>query len=409
MLYLESASFFTMTIFDTIVVGKGLMGTAAAKYLCANGQNIAVIGADEPEDLNKATVYASHYDQGRVQRIIGRNDLWTRLNMESVNAYQQLQNQTGIKFHYGVGCLYVSLLKHDAYLQQLPARAEQFQFPLNLYNNGEALQSAFPDFVFPAEAMGNFEGAPSGHINPRKLIEAQLAVCKLQRATVISDSVVLVEKTNGMVDVLTESGKKYTAKKVLLCAGAFANFLQLMKRRLALCLKSETVLLAKVSEEEAMRLAELPSLLYDLKTDQLDDIYLVRPLQYPDGDWYLKMGCNLSTDIIFSSLEAIQHWFRAGRSDINLEILKEALHKILPDINVKEYFTKRCIVTQTQHKNQYIGGIEDGVYIATGGNGYSAMCSDAVGKIAAHVVLHDQFPEPYKLEDFIPVWEVAKP
>ena len=396
-----------MAIFDTIVVGKGLMGAAAAKYLCASGQNIAVIGADEPEDVNKATVYASHYDQGRVQRVIGRNDVWTRLNLESVNAYQQLQNQTGIPFHYGVGCLYVSLHKEDAYLQQLPQRSQQFELPLNLYNGGEGLNNAFQDFVFPAEAKANFEAAPSGHVNPIKLIEAQLAVCRQQYATVISDTVIIVEKNNGMIDILTESGKRYSAKKVLLCAGAFANFLQLMKRRLALRLKSETVLLAKVSEAEAMRLAELPSLLYDLKTDELDDIYLIRPLQYPDGNWYLKMGCNLAADIIFSSLEAIQQWFREGRSDINLEILKDALHKIMPAIHVQEYFTKRCIITQTQHKNQYIGAIEDGVYIATGGNGYSAMCSDAVGKIAAHVVLYDQFPAPYKVEDFIPVWEEA--
>ncbi|HRH50949.1 MAG TPA: FAD-dependent oxidoreductase [Panacibacter sp.] len=401
--------FLTMIIFDTIVVGKGLMGAAAAKYLGAAGQNIAIIGPDEPDDVNKATVFSSHYDQGRVQRIIGRDDLWTRLNLESASVYGQLQNQTGIEFHYGVGCLYVSLHKDDVYLQQLPARAEQFQFPINLFDNGAALQNAFPDFAFPAKAKGNFEASPSGHINPRKLIEAQLAVCKQQQATVINDTVVLVEKKNEMVEVLTETGKKYTAKKVLLCAGAFANFLQLMERRLALRLKSETVLLAKVSEAEAIRLAELPALLYDLKTDELEDIYLIRPLQYPDGNWYLKMGCNLATDTIFSSLEAIQHWFRQGNSDRSLKLMKYALHQLMPAIAVEEYFTKRCIITYTETKTQYIGAIDDAVYIATGGNGYSAMCSDAVGRIAAHVILYDQFPAPYKAEDFTPVWEAKEP
>lgn len=46
-----------------------------------------------------------------------------------------------------------------------------------------------------------------------------------------------------------------------------------------------------------------------------------------------------------------------------------------------------------------------GLYIATGGNGYSAMCSDEVGRIAAYVVEHGgNFPEPYDFRQFLPKW-----
>lgn len=394
-----------MNIFDTIVVGKGLMGAAAAKYLSVAGQNIAVIGADEPEDVNKATVYSSHYDQGRLQRIVGHDEVWTRLNIDSANAYNQLQSQTGITFHYDVGCLYASLHEDDAYLKNLPQQANTFGFKYCLYNNGEEIKNAFPDFEFPFLARANFEASPSGHINPRKLIEAQLAVCKQHNATVIADTVISVEKNNASINVVTESGKNYTAKKVLLCPGAFANFLQLLKRRLALRLKGETVLLVRVSEAEAQRLSSLPSLLYEIETKDLEEIYLIRPIQYPDGSWYLKMGCNLSADIFFTSLEQIQNWFRCGDSDSNFAVMKNALQTIMPGLQVQEYFTKRCIITYTQHKKQYIGAIDDGMYVATGGNGFSAMCSDAVGKIASHVILHDSFPEPYNAVDFIPVRE----
>ena len=76
-----------MKTFDVIIVGKGLMGAAAARHLATQGANIVVIGPDEPTDLNKATVFSSHYDQGRLQRIVGRNEVWTRLNIESTQAY----------------------------------------------------------------------------------------------------------------------------------------------------------------------------------------------------------------------------------------------------------------------------------------------------------------------------------
>lgn len=394
-----------MKIFDVIVVGKGLMGAAAAKYLAMQGADIAVIGADEPVDVNKATVFSSHYDQGRLQRIVGRDEVWTRLNIESTKAYPSLQERTGIQFHYGVGCLYASVYEHDDYLQRLPIHAEKFGFPFRLYDGNEALKKDFPDFTFPNHVKANYEAAPSGHINPRLLIKAQLAVCQQHNATVISDTVLNTQKENGYIEVLTESGDSYYAKKVLLAPGAFANSLDILKRKLALRLKSETIVLAKVSEAEAAHLVSLPSLLYEIETKDFEEIYLIRPIQYPDGKWYLKMGCNLSTDIFFNTLEPIQQWFRHGNSNDNLPVLKDALFSALPGLKVQAYFTKRCIITYTEHKHQYIGAVEDGIYITTGGNGYSAMCSDAVGKLSAHVVLHDNFPAPYLEKDFIPVWQ----
>lgn len=394
-----------MKIFDVIVVGKGLMGAAAAKYLAMQGGDIAVIGADEPVAVNKATIFSSHYDQGRLQRIVGRNEVWTRLNIESTKAYAYLQEQTGIQFHFPVGCLYASLYEHDDYLQRLPIHAEKFGFPFRLYDGAEGLKTDFPDFTFPNHVKANYEAAPSGHINPRLLINAQLAVCRQHNATVIADTVLSTQKENGCIKILTESGDSYYAKKILLAPGAFANSLDILKRKLALRLKSETIVLAKVSEAEAARLSSLPSLLYEIETKDLEEIYLTRPIQYPDGNWYLKMGCNLSTDIFFNALEPIQQWFRRGNSDDNLPVLKDALFSVLPGLKVQEYFTKRCIITYTEHKHQYIGAIEDGVYIATGGNGYSAMCSDAVGKLSAYIVLNDTFPEPYLERDFKPVWQ----
>jgi sarcosine oxidase len=35
--------------FDIAVIGKGMMGAAAARYLAQDGVNVALIGPDEPE------------------------------------------------------------------------------------------------------------------------------------------------------------------------------------------------------------------------------------------------------------------------------------------------------------------------------------------------------------------------
>uniref|UniRef100_UPI0021188FBB hypothetical protein n=1 Tax=Pantoea sp. Ft+CA_17 TaxID=2929508 RepID=UPI0021188FBB len=72
----------------------------------------------------------------------------------------------------------------------------------------------------------------------------------------------------------------------------------------------ETTILAKVSPEEAFRLVNLPALLYKINQPEIQDIYLVRPIQYPDGNFYLKMGANIPDDICFNNLTEIQKWFK---------------------------------------------------------------------------------------------------
>ncbi len=117
------------------------------------------------------------------------------------------------------------------------------------------------------------------------------------------------------------------------------------------------------------------------------------------------MGCNLPGDIYFDNIEDIQHWFRGGTSDTNLEVLKDALLKIIPGLQAQEYFTKRCIVSFTKHRKPYIGQLDEtGVFVACGGNGYSAMCSDALGSIASHLLTEGVFPREYSAATFNPVF-----
>ncbi len=391
--------------FDCIVIGKGLIGSAAAKYIVQTGMQTALIGPDEPTgDMSTTTVFASHYDQGRVQRLIGIDPVWTRLNQQSAEAYAQLEKESGIHFHYGVGCLYVSPFFKDDYLKNLPSQAALFNIPFRFFESGDAIHQAIPHYQFHPGACGMLESSPSGHIHPPGLIKAQLGIFKNLNGTVITDTVNQVESSKGNFTVHTAEGNTYNARKILVAAGAFSNFLNLLPRRLDMELESETVLLARVDTAEAARLSNLPSLLYEIETPELNGIYLIRPVQYPDGHYYLKMGCNLHTDIHFHTLEEIQHWFRSGNSDANLEILKTALHTIMPTLQAIGYVTKRCIISRTKHRKCYIGQVDNNLFIAAGGNGYSAMCSDALGNVAAHYLTNRAYPAAYPPGTFNPVF-----
>ena len=109
----------------------------------------------------------------------------------------------------------------------------------------------FNDFSFPASSQGIFENSPSGYINPRLLIKAQLNLFRKNNGTVVDEIANEIEYEENCLQIETVNGNVYKAKKVLLCPGAFVNFFNLIKNKLALSLKGETTLWAKVTAKRS--------------------------------------------------------------------------------------------------------------------------------------------------------------
>jgi sarcosine oxidase len=391
-------------IYDVIIIGRGLIGSAAAKYISNAQKNVVLIGPDEETVLDQKIVFASHYDRARIQRIFGKDAVSTLLNYQSAHEYASIENDTGIHFHSTEGCLYVNPYGKDEYLDHIFPQAKIFKSNYQSFATGESLNLFTPDFNFPKASAGIFEPAPAGHINPRLLIKAQLKLFRKNGGKIFNDLVKEVRYENNTMKVVTNHGEIYQSKKVLLAPGAFVNFFNLLKRKLILTLKSETTIWAKTSADEALRLSKVPALLYKIDEPAINDIYLVRPLEYPDGNFYLKMGANFQDDIFFKNLREIQDWFKSGNNDRNLKIMKEALINLIPSLTVEKSEAKKCIVSYTQHGKPYIGEVDQNLFVAAGGNGYSAMSSDALGKIAATLLLENKFPKEFLQEDFRPVF-----
>src|SRR5690606_18179568 len=98
-------------IYDVAVIGAGMFGSAAAKYLAATGAQTLNIGAAEPQNLQTHEgVFGSHYDEARITRIADPDPHWGALAAQSIAQYPLIEQQSGIKFHHAVGCLRVAHL-----------------------------------------------------------------------------------------------------------------------------------------------------------------------------------------------------------------------------------------------------------------------------------------------------------
>jgi len=387
-------------IFDYIVIGKGLMGSAAARYLSQMTSNVAVIGPDEPEDFaSHPGVFASHYDQGRITRQISKDAIWSQLAMRAIDQYADLQQRSGIHFHEPVGCLFVAP-PTDPYFSQVLDTAERFNVDYVVYGSSAERATAHPHLLFPEQFASVYEPAPAGYINPRELIQAQMKVARAQGTRLISEVVTAVTPTPQGAIVTTESGQVYWTRNVLVAAGAFSNVHALLPEKLPLRVKTETTILARISASEVARLQGMPSIVYMVDAPTLDKIYMLPPIQYPDGNCYVKMGCNTAHDQWLISLQEMRDWMISGESDVAMADMQAALTAVLPELKVESFESRRCLVTYTTHGKPYVDQVSEHVYVATGGNGSSAKSSDTIGWLAAHLMQMGDFPTGFKREGF---------
>jgi sarcosine oxidase len=116
------------------------------------------------------------------------------------------------------------------------------------------------------------------------------------------------------------------------------------------------------------------------------------PIQYPDGDYYIKMGANTIADQWPTTLAEIQAWFREGDSDLCKGAMEGALRSQFPEVEFLSFESKRCIVCYTPSRHATIDEVGDGIFVAAGGNGRGAKGSDTLGYLAAGLIHDGSWP-----------------
>jgi len=379
-----------MKNYEYIVVGNGLIGSAAARYLSQWHSSVAIIGPGEPDDpIRHDGVFSSHYDQGRLTHVFNPDPVWAVIAAQAVQNYPMLAEVSGVEFHGPVGrvaAIKPTPQEKEARLRWM-AEVDPMGEKLYYFEAGDQTwQQRFPFLRFPVEYDLFYEAPLAGYINPRDLLRAQNIIARQNGATIIPEQVADIISTVDGVTMTTAQGEQYVAQKVLIACGAFTNFNNLLPAPLPLRLKTETMVWGEVSPETAQRLQTMPGVGYDIEHPEIDDIYMAPPLLYPDGTYKIKIGCNSRGESWPTTLDDLQTWFRQGNSDVDLLAMEWALRKILPNVDFFNITSHRCIVTYTPSGyptiDQVASDRQGRLFIATGGNGNGAGGSDTLGHLA---------------------------
>ncbi len=378
------------------VVGRGMIGSAAARHLAEAGHRTTLIGAPEPADRTTWTgPMASHWDEARVTRICSIDATWAEVAARSIARYDDIETRSGIRFHAPRRFAWITpdaeLAVHHAVTRGGDARVETAEW----LRAETGIRAVDPDHPVC------FEEAPAGLINPRRFVDAEVSLARAAGATIVDHPASTVVPTPQGVEVRGEFGR-VTADRLLLATGAYgANLVGVdlnLERRL------RTIVRAELGPG-----LELPAVIVD-ETGQpeLFDIYWTPPVAYPDGKVALKIGGDLHEVAIAETDDELRDWFHSSGSEAEAGALEATLRRLLPDATITSTDHLPCTTVYTPGGWPFIGPVDDRVTVAVGGSGAAAKSSDELGRLAALAVGGGEWSDDaLDLSVFVPTLRAA--
>ncbi|CAM2990524.1 FAD-dependent oxidoreductase [Prescottella defluvii] len=406
--------------FDVVVVGAGPLGAATARHLTERGATVLVVGPDEPSGFaDHDGVWAGYYDQGRLAHVLEVPLMTSMLAMRSIRRFADLQERTGVQFATPRQSLTVmpddsegggladwfnrGLLADNA--ADLNVAVEQF--------SAEELRREYPDLRFAPGHVGIVQ-RDAFIVNPRGLVQAELAAAVAQGAVLVRDVVDSVERTEQGVRVVSRSGPAWRAGKVVIATGAATNVGGLLPKSLDMRTYGATVVLVEVSDPAEF---DIPAMMY-LKASGEEMVFggiVMSPLQYPDGRWYLKCSGRSLLDNPLDSAEAIARWVRTGGRRQDIDESLDLLAELLPGKTLGAARTRPCMVCETPTGLPYIDLVDERTVVAIEGE-RGAMAADEIGRLTAGLAIdgawtdgipHAAFQARWATDVVSPLREVA--
>ncbi|MEM9032930.1 MAG: FAD-dependent oxidoreductase, partial [Pseudomonadota bacterium] len=367
-----------------VVVGRGLIGSAAARHLGESMEGIACVGPDEPPDRAPHDgVFASHYDEGRMTRHVDPWPEWSITARRSIARYRDLEARSGLSFYSPVGYLGLGCTG-STYNARCAETGKANGAAIELLD-ANAVRARYPFLSIRDDADGLVETGGAGYISPRRMVRAQTALAERAGVTCVRQPARAIRAVSAGVEVELWDGRVLAAEKALIAAGAFTAACGLSPKNLGLTVYGRTVVLARIEGDAVKPLERMPTMI-----DASNGAYILPPIRYPDGYSYLKIGVGTEADPQLAKLKDLQTWFKSEGSEGDRTEFTTHIRELIPVLEGCQFWcTDTCAVTRTSSGLPIIDWVlDDRIAVAVGGCGKGAKGADEWGRIAADLVRH---------------------
>ncbi|XP_033634425.1 uncharacterized protein LOC117295782 [Asterias rubens] len=408
----------TTSVFDVCVVGAGLWGSGAAKYCSErDGISVCLVGPSEPktqQDRLSSRVFGAHHDEERIYRTSDPIFEWGELARRSVEKYRDIELTTGLSFHEEVGCMFVTV-KGSNYHNRTSEFAKNNVHTKDI-SHAEALHRIELLSLDMLTSKHGEEGVvtllqetEAGHMNPRKLLAAQLQIARSRGCEVVNDVVnhVIDHEDEDIIEIVTDSNRVIKARRVLLCTGAYTAVGGLLPRGQVLDLKltKQQVVFIEVSEKDRKKLSGMPVIILHEDRDYGRDGYILPPIQYTNGKYYLKIGHHTVGEEELSSNEELVAWFRSqGTSETEIRLSRN-IRQLFPELVPLSTHSETCVTVTTPTRKLYCDMVTPRLGVLVGGNGWGAKSSDEIGRMGAGMILSGSWDHDMPQDVFKAMWK----
>jgi len=400
--------------YDFIVVGAGPIGSSTARHLAEGGHSTLVVGPDEPAGFeDHQGVWAGYYDEGRLAHVLEVPLMTSMLAMRSIRRFAELRERTGVEFT--VPTHSVSVMPRQALTTSASDWFDRDLLARNARDLGvevfeldeDGLRDAYPSLDFEPEHVALVQ-RDAFILNPRRLVEAELAAAVAAGAVLVRDEVVRTEKTDDGVLVTAASGASWRAGRVVLATGAASNATGLLPRPLLMPSFGATVVLVEVDGPDAV---DMPAMMY-LKYREGSSLFggiVMSPRPYPDGKWYVKVAGGSLLANPLDTAEEISAWVRTGGRREDIDEALAVLHDLMPGREFGPARTRPCMVSATPTERPYIDWVDGSdepdktTIIAVEGE-RGAMAADEIGRLTAELAVHGRWKDTIPHEVFQAHW-----
>lgn len=204
-----------MTTYDVIVVGAGVMGSAAAYHLAGRGRRVLLL-----EQFGLAHERGSSHGHSRIIRLSYDAPDYLRLAQAAYPLWRALEHEAGAELLRQTGGLDFAEAGTQAF-DATRATLAGAGIPFEQLDHAE-LARRFPQFAMPEGTVGLYQ-ADAGILNATRCVEALNEVAERRGAVIHANEPALELAADGAGVLVRSAQASYRAARVIVTAGSWAR------------------------------------------------------------------------------------------------------------------------------------------------------------------------------------------